>query len=49
MEILPIASDGRYGEVHRRSGGQWVIEIVCGDAALLTLTTVGLAIPLAEL
>jgi len=48
-EILFIASDGIYAELHRRSGAQWLIEILRGDEAMLTLASVGITIPLADL
>lgn len=47
QEILLIASDSRYAELHRRSGEQWVTEIVRGDA-VVTLTTLGIDIRLAD-
>jgi len=49
QEILLIASDGLYAELHRRSGAQWVTEISRGADARLTLASVGIEIPLAEL
>ena len=48
QEILLIASDGVYSEIHRRSGAQWITEILRGGARL-TLASVGIEIPLAEL
>lgn len=48
QEIVLIASDGRYAELHRRSGTQWITEILRGDA-ILRLNSVGVEIPLAEL
>ena len=35
QEILLIASDGVYAELHRRCGAQWITEIVRGAAATL--------------
>jgi Uma2 family endonuclease len=48
-EILFLASDGFYAELHRRSGAQWITEIVRGVDARLTLTSVGIEILLADL
>lgn len=47
-EILLIASDGIYAEVHRRTGVQWVTEILRGTEAVLGLMSVGLDIPLGD-
>jgi Uma2 family endonuclease len=49
QEILFIASDGLYAELHRRSGAQWITEILRGADARLVLTSAGMEIPLAEL
>src|SRR5215467_15369713 len=40
QEILLIASDDRYAELHRRAGAQWVTEIVRGEDAGITLVSV---------
>lgn len=48
-EIVLIASDGIYAELHRRNGEQWITEILRGEAASLALHSVGIAVPLAEL
>jgi len=40
QEILLIASDAFYGELHRRSGAQWITEILRGRDARLSLTSV---------
>lgn len=48
-EILLIASDGVYAELHRRAGAQWIIEILRGREAALALSSVGVEILLAEL
>ena len=48
-EILLIASDGVYAELHRRAGAQWIIEILRGREAALALSSVGVEISLAEL
>jgi len=49
QEILFIASDGVYAELHRRSGAQWITEILRGADARLALTSVGIEIPLGDL
>src|SRR6266436_2171954 len=49
QEILFIASDGLYAELHRKSGEQWITEILRGVDARLVLTSVGIEISLAEL
>jgi Uma2 family endonuclease len=48
-EIVLIASDGLYAELHRRSGPQWIIEILHGREAVFSLSSVGIEIPFAEL
>jgi Uma2 family endonuclease len=48
-EILFIASDGIYAELHRRSGAQWITEILRGADARLALASVATEIPLADL
>jgi Uma2 family endonuclease len=49
QEIVLIASDGHFAELHRRAGAQWITEILRGAEARLTLTTVGIEIPFADL
>jgi Uma2 family endonuclease len=49
QEILFIASDGFYAELHRRSGAQWITEILRGADARLVLTSVGIEIALGDL
>jgi Uma2 family endonuclease len=49
QEILLIASDDRYAELHRRVGGQWLTEIMRGEEAVVTLTSVEVAILFSEL
>ncbi|HEY8873688.1 MAG TPA: Uma2 family endonuclease [Stellaceae bacterium] len=49
QEILFIASDGFYAELHRRSGAQWITEILRGGAARFALNSVGIEIPLSDL
>lgn len=48
QEILFVASDARYAELHRRLGALWVTEISRADG-VLSLTSVGIEIPLADL
>ena len=48
-EILFIASDALYAELHRRSGTQWIIEILRGGDGPLALTTVGIELVFADL
>jgi Uma2 family endonuclease len=49
LEILLIASDGLYAELHRRSGAQWITEILRGGDAVLSLASVPIEIRLAAL
>ena len=49
QEILLIASDGHYAELHRRSGAEWITEILRGADARLELMSVGLEIRFADL
>jgi len=49
QEIAMIDSDNIYAEVHRRAGTQWMTELLRGSQAILTLASVGIDIPLAEL
>jgi Uma2 family endonuclease len=49
QEILFIASDGLHAELHRRSGAQWITEILRGGEAVLALASVGIEIPMSEL
>ena len=49
QEIVLIASDGQYAELHRRVGAQWITEILRGADARFALTTVGIEIPFADL
>jgi Uma2 family endonuclease len=48
-EILLVAADEYYAELHRRSGAQWITEIVRGPNAVFSLDSVGIAFPFAEL
>jgi len=49
QEILLIDSATAFAEILRRSGDQWTTEIVQGSAATLSLGSVPLSIPMAEL
>ncbi len=49
QEILLIDSESVFAEVLRREGDHWITEIVQGPAATLTLSSVPLRIPMAEL
>jgi Uma2 family endonuclease len=49
QEILLVASDERYAELHGRAGMQWILEILRGGEGVLALASVGIEIPLAEL
>ena len=48
-EILLIASDERYAELHRRVGAQWITDIVRGSEAALVLGSVGIEIGMSDL
>ncbi len=49
QEIVLVASDGVYAEVHRRSGEQWITEIMRGPEAVLALRSVPIEIRFADL
>src|SRR5215469_12956937 len=49
QEILLVASDERYAELHRRAGAQWLTEIIRGSGGALRLASVGIELPMAEL
>jgi len=49
QEILLIDSQTVFAEVLRRSGDQWITEIIQGPTATLTLSSILLSIPMAEL
>jgi Uma2 family endonuclease len=49
QEIMLIASDGVYAEVHRRAGPQWITEILRRREAVLALASVPIEIRLADL
>jgi Uma2 family endonuclease len=49
QEIVLIASDDLYVEFHRRAGAQWITELFRGREGVLTLSSVGIEIPLADL
>ena len=49
-EVVLIASDDIYAEVHRRvAGPQWLTEILRGDEAMLSLASVPIEIQLSDL
>jgi len=48
-EVLLIASDGRYAELHRRAGTQWLAGIVRGRSGVLALATAAIEISMSEL
>jgi Uma2 family endonuclease len=49
QEILLVASDDLYAEVHRRAGSQWITEILRGGDAMLSLASVPIEIRLSDL
>lgn len=49
QEIVFLASDGFYAELHRRSGAQWITEILRGVDARFALTSVGIEIAMSDL
>jgi Uma2 family endonuclease len=49
QEIVLIASDGLYGELHRRAGAQWITEILRGGDGVLPLNCVGIEIVMSDL
>lgn len=49
QEILLVGSDAQYAELHRRSGAQWIVEILQGPEDAIRLTSVGAEIPISEL
>jgi Uma2 family endonuclease len=49
QEIVLLDSDGIYAELHRRSGAQWITEILRGHEAVLALASVGADIRLGDL
>jgi Uma2 family endonuclease len=49
QEILLVASDERYAELHRRAGAQWLTEIIRGGEGALRLASVGIELAMAEL
>jgi Uma2 family endonuclease len=49
QEVLLIASDSMHAELHRRSGAQWMVEIIRGPDAILTLASVPIEVRLSEL
>jgi Uma2 family endonuclease len=49
IEILLIDSEAGYAEILRRDGSRWITELVQGLGATLSLTSVALQVPMAEL
>lgn len=49
QEMLLIDSDSYYAEVHRRDANHWIIELVRGSGAILSLSSVGVSLSMAEL
>ena len=49
QEILLVDSQSVFAEVLRRDGEHWITEIVQGRSAVLSLNSIPLAIPMAEL
>ena len=49
QEILLVASDDRYAELHRRAGDQWITEILRGEDAVIGLLSVPIDIRLSDL
>jgi len=49
QEIMLVASDDAYAEIHRRAGPQWITEILRGGEAVLSLTSVPIEIRLSNL
>ncbi|MGA8760233.1 MAG: Uma2 family endonuclease [Stellaceae bacterium] len=49
QEVLLIASDAIYAELHRRSGAQWITEILRSGDAVLALASVGIEVRLGDL
>jgi Uma2 family endonuclease len=49
QEILLIDSESVFAEILRREGDHWITEIVQGPAATLSLNSIPVAIPMAEL
>ena len=49
QEIVLIASDGLYAELHRRAGGQWITEILRVREAAIALTSVGIEVSMSDL
>jgi len=49
QEIVLIASDGLYAELHRRAGGRWITEILRVREAAIALTSVGIEVPMSDL
>ncbi len=48
-EILLVDSTGRYAELHRRQGDQWMFQIIRGAEGTIPLASVGIEIAMSEL
>lgn len=49
QEVLLVASDDRYAELHRRVGPQWITEILRGEDSVVVLASVAVEIALLDL
>ena len=49
QEILLLESEKIFAEVLRREGGRWITELAQGPVSVLSLVSVPLGIPMAEL
>jgi Uma2 family endonuclease len=49
QEILLVDSESRYAELHRRQGEQWLIQIIVGDAGIISLASIGSEISMSDL
>ena len=49
QEVVLLASDGLYAELHRRSGAQWITELLRGSEGVLALSSVGIEIVMSDL
>jgi Uma2 family endonuclease len=49
QEIVLIASDGLYAELHQRAGGHWITELLRGGEGVLALNSVGIEVLMSDL
>jgi hypothetical protein len=49
QEILLVASDEHYAELHRRAGAYWITEISRGGEGAIVLASVPVEISISEL